>query len=541
VNAGALIPQPFDDGAHAGQGSAKFATLVAVCVSTFMLPLDYTIVSVALHDIQIDLKASFIDIQWIVNAYTLTFAAFLLAGGAFSDLFGRRRIFLGGLSVFMLSSLACGLAPFAVLLNIARGVQGVGAAFMFASAVPLLVREFEGPERARAFGIFGAIVGIGAALGPFLGGLIVGALGWRWAFLVNVPVTAFVIGLTLWRVRDSRDPNAGGLDWGGFITFSAACFLLVLALILGNDAGWSSQRIIGLVAGVVVLLLVFAAVETRRIYPMFDLSLFKSATFIGASLPPLVLSISFWGPFLYFPLYYQGVLGYSPLAAGAAVLPFAVPLFVMGPVGGWLAARIPSRALLALGQGLVGAGALLLLWRTSAGSTWTAFVLGGLVCGTGAGLINGEMTNVAVSIVPEERSGMASGINGTMRQVGVALGFAGLGAILARRTADAFGAVADTLGVPADQIKVLASRIVKGDIHGAVASVPVPLQQGFEAAAGASMFEGMRSIALVAGVVGLGGAVLTFLLMRPFTVTEPGADDITAGDAAGEWPAHKPG
>lgn len=492
----------------------KIATLIAVCVSTFMLPLDYTIVAVALHHIQIDLAASFIDLQWVVNGYTLTFAAFLLAGGAFADLFGRRRLFVTGMSIFMLSSLACGLAPAALVLNIARGIQGVGAAVMFAAALPLLVREFEGAERARAFGIFGAVVGIGAALGPFLGGAIVGAFGWRWAFLLNVPVTAVIIAITLWRVKESRDENAGSLDWMGFVTFSASCFLFVLALITGNDEGWTSPNIVTIVAVAAMLMLAFVWIELRRDYPMFDLSLFGDRAFIGASIPPLTLSIAFWGLFLYFPLYYQAVLGYGPLAAGAAVLPFAIPLFVMGPVGGWLAARISSRALLSLGQALVGIGSLLLLIGT-VDSSWPAFVLGGLVSGTGTGLINGEMSNVAMSIVPEERAGMASGISGTMRQVGVALGFAGLGAILAHRTAGAFTELTAGLGLPPDLVASLGVRVVKGDIPGAVASLPSTLQPAVRIAADASMFEGFRLIILVAGLIALGGAVLTYTLMRP--------------------------
>jgi EmrB/QacA subfamily drug resistance transporter len=485
-----------------------------------MLPLDYTIVSVALHDIQVALHATFVDLQWVVNGYTLTFAAALLAGGAFADLFGRRRLFLLGLSVFMASSLACGLAPAASVLNLARGIQGVGAAVMLAAALPLLVKEFEGPERAWAFGIFGAVIGIGAALGPFLGGLIVGTLGWRWAFLVNVPVTATVIALTLSRVRESRDPNAGGVDWGGFVTFSAACFVLVLALITGNDAGWSSPTILGLCAGAAALLAVFILIELRRRYPMFDLSLFRNKAFIGASIPALTLSIAFWGVFLYFPLYYQAVLGYAPLVAGTAVLPFAIPLFLMGPVGGWLAARIPSRLLLSLGQALVGLGSFLLLIGT-VDSTWPALVIGGLISGTGTGLINGELSNVAMSFVPEERSGMASGISGTLRQVGVALGFAGLGAILAHRTAQAFTRLAADLGLPAAQVSALAARVVRGDIAGAAGTLPASLQHPFRVAANTSMFEGFRLIILVAGVVGIAGAVLTYLLMRPVRSAAP--------------------
>jgi MFS family permease len=259
---------------------------------------------------------------------------------------------------------------------------------------------------------------------------------------------------------------------------------------------------------------VFVVIEQRRNYPMFDLSLFTNRVFIGASIPPLTLSIAFWGVFLYFPLYYQAALGYSPLLAGAAVLPFAIPLFVMGPVGGWLAARMPSHLLLSLGQTLVGIGSFLLLVGT-VDSAWPAFVLGGLVSGTGTGLINGELSNVAMSIVPAERSGMASGISGTMRQVGVALGFAGLGAILAHRTALAFSRLAADLNLPTHQVASVTARVVKGDIAGAMATLPDASQHAFQVAAKTSLFEGFRLIILVAGVVGITGALLTFTLMRP--------------------------
>lgn len=478
-----------------------------------MLPLDYTIVSVALHNIQLDVKASFIDLQWVVNGYTLTFAAFLLAGGALADRFGRRRLYILGMTVFMLSSLGCGVAPNVVVLNIARGVQGLGAAIMYAAALPLLVREFHGPERAWAFGVFGAVVGIGAALGPFLGGIIVETLGWRWAFLVNVPVTALVIVLTLWRVRESKDPNAGSIDWGGLLTFTASCFVLVFALIIGNDRGWASPTVLSLFAATAILMTAFVFIELRQNYPMFDLLLFKNPAFIGASVPPLVLSIAFWGVFLYFPLYYQAVLNYTPLQAGVAVLPFAIPLFIMGPVGGWLAARISSRLLLGLGQGLVGIGSLVLFIGANADASWSNYVLGGLLSGTGAGLINGEMTNVAISIVPADRSGMASGINGTMRQVGVALGFAGLGALLASRTAHNFIIAMRELGIPATHVPTLLELVVKGDIKGATASLPGGSQAAFKLAADASMLEGFRLIVLVAGTVGLVGALLTYFLI----------------------------
>ncbi|RAR98917.1 MFS transporter [Ensifer adhaerens] len=492
----------------------KFLTLFAVCVSVFMLPLDYTVVAVALHDIQTSLNGSYSDLQWVVNGYTLTFAAFMLAGGGLADLFGRRRIFSLGLLVFATSSLGCGLAPTAMILNIARAAQGMGAALLFSAAVPLLVQEFTHPgERARAFGIFGAVVGIGAGLGPFIGGIIVSLAGWRMAFLVNVPVSLVVALVTFAGVSESRDPAAKSVDWWGTLTFTSANFFLIYALIAGNEAGWGSAAITGSLTISVALFAVFAKIELAHSYPMFDLQLLRRPEFIGVSIPPLVLSISFWGVFLFAPLYFQTSLGYSPLQAGLAALPFAVPLFFMGPVGGWLAVRMSSAHLLAVGQALVGIGSLLLLVATK-DSGWSGFLFGAAVSGIGCGLINGEMTNAAMSIVPPERSGMASGINGTMRQIGVSLGFAGLGAILAYATRDALSESLATFALPANQLAGASADIVKGDIVAAASRLPASVQIAFPATARAALFHGFMTIAFVAGVVGLAGALATLLLLR---------------------------
>jgi MFS family permease len=246
---------------------------------------------------------------------------------------------------------------------------------------------------------------------------------------------------------------------------------------------------------------------------MFDLSLFRNPTFIGVSIPPLVLSICFWGVFLFTPMYFQTVLGYAPFKTGLAVLPFAVPLFFMGPVGGWLATRISSAHLLALGQALVGIGSLLLL-LASRDAGWEAYMLGAAVSGTGCGLINGEMTNAAMSIVPSERSGMASGINGTMRQVGVALGFAGLGAILASATQHALSVDAVAGQLPPHRLAELAADIVKGAIGAAAGQLPMALQNTFTEAAHRALFLGYRTMVIVAGVIGIGGALGTLALVR---------------------------
>ena len=505
----------------AGLGARKRMTLVAVAVAVFMLPLDYTVVAVALHNIQSELHASYVDLQWVVNGYTLTFAAFLLAGGGLADLVGRRLVFLIGMALFIISSLGCGFAPQALVLILARGIQGIGAALMFSSAVPLLVQEFVEPgERARAFGVYGAVVGLGAGLGPFIGGTIISLAGWRWAFFVNVPVTLLAAGITFSFVRESKDSNAKGIDWAGTFTFTLANFLLIYGLVSGGSAGWTSPIILAVFSGALVLFALFVVIELRHDYPMFDLSLFKNTTFIGVSVPALVLSVAFWGVFLFSPMYYQAALGYTPLQAGLAVLPFAAPLFLMGPVGGWLATRMTTAHLLALGQFLVGAGSFLLLFAAQS-SGWRGFALGGIVSGIGTGLINGQMTNAAMSIVPAERSGMASGINATMRQVGVALGFAGLGAVLSFATGRALEAATVDMHFAPHRMSALVASVVKGDVAEGARQLPALLQSSFVSAAHTALFKGLRTIAAIAGFVGIGGSILTLFLVRQAPAPEP--------------------
>ncbi|GAB1545403.1 MFS transporter [Scytonema sp. NUACC21] len=492
----------------------KWATLITVCIASFLEPLDTTVVVVALPTIQRSLDASFAELQWIVSAYTLTFAAFLMTGGTLGDRFGRRRIFITGLTLFAVMSLLCGLAPSPLVLNLARGAQGLGAALTFTITLALLVQEFHGRERAMAFGIWGALQGAGLSLGPLIGGLVTAGLGWRWIFLGNVPVCAFAIWLTLAKVRESRDPETGGLDWVGLVTFTTALFLLIFALVTGNEHGWGSLLIVGALVGVLVMLGAFLAVELRQRRPMFDLKLFRNGTFTGASLVAVIQSISFFTFFIYLPLYFQGVLGFSPVQAGLALLPLNAPLFVMGILSGKIVSRLPTRVLLSAGLAINGLG---LLWMKGLGadSGWTALLGGSLVAGIGCGLSLGEVSNVAIGIVPDERSGMASGINNTMRQVGFALGVAGLGAILTQRISSRLFDL--TWGTPAavdEHNTNLVNMVAAGDFSRAAASFPPEAQRLFTQAAKESFISGIDFILLVAAVIAIVGAVLAFVLVR---------------------------
>jgi EmrB/QacA subfamily drug resistance transporter len=261
----------------------KWWTLTAVCMGIFMLLLDITVVNVALPSIARSLGASFDDLQWVVDAYALTLAALLLAAGSLADRIGRRAVFATGLGVFTLSSLACALAPDALFLILARAVQGIGGAAMFATSLSLLAQEFQGRDRGTAFGIYGATTGASVALGPVLGGVLTTGLGWHAIFLLNIPIGLATIALTLTRVAETRNPSAGRLDWPGFATFSAALAAFVFALIRGNALGWSSPLIVACLFGAASLLMLFIVIERRRAEPMLDLRLFATPTFSGAS------------------------------------------------------------------------------------------------------------------------------------------------------------------------------------------------------------------------------------------------------------------
>src|SRR5215204_2403794 len=408
--------------------AAKWWTLLAVCLAIFMLLLDITIVNVALPDIQRELDASFSDLQWVVDAYALTLASFLLTAGSLGDRLGRRRVFAFGFGIFTAASLLCGLATDPTMLNIFRAVQGIGAAGMLATTLALIAQEFHGPERATAFGIWGATIGGAVAVGPLIGGALTEGIGWEWIFFVNVPIGVAAIALTLSKLAESRAPDPEPIDWPGVLTFSASLFLLVFALIRGNPEGWSSLQITGSLIGAAVLMLAFVAIQLRSDHPMLELSLFRKPAFVGVSLVAFALHAGMFAMFLYITIYLQDVLGMSPLEAGIRFLPITLLSFFVAPVAGKLLNRLPARVFFAAGLGLVGIG-LLLMRGVSVGSEWTTLLAGFLIAGAGIGMINPAIGSTAIGVVGPAKAGMASGINNTFRQVGTATGIAALGAI----------------------------------------------------------------------------------------------------------------
>jgi EmrB/QacA subfamily drug resistance transporter len=487
-------------------------TLITVCTATFMLLLDITVVNVALPSIRRDLHGSFTDLQWVVDAYSLMLASLLLTAGSLADLLGRRRVFVVGLGFFSAASFLCGLATTPLFLNLARGAQGVGGAIMFATSLALLAQEFHGKDRGFAFGIWGATIGGAVAIGPLVGGALTSAFGWEWIFFVNVPIGIAAIFATLRFVRESSDPEGRRIDWSGLVTFSGSLFCLVFALIRGNDEGWGSTMIVSLLAAAAILMAAFVVAEMRQETPMFDFGLFRKPAFVGASIAAFALSASMFAMFLYLTLYIQGVLGYSPFQAGLRFLPLSVISFFVAPVAGRLSDRIPLRTLLGGGLILVGV-ALLLMGGLSTSSGWTHLIPGFVIAGAGVGMANPTLATIAVGVVPPARSGMASGINNTFRQTGIATGIAGLGAIFQHQVQTK---MIDALaGTPvAGRSHALAHAVSSGAASQAIDSAP-PASRALVAHAARSAFiGGLNDILVVAAVVALVGGVFAAVLVR---------------------------
>ena len=496
----------------------RWWTLMAVCSGTFMLLLDISVVNVALPDIQRSLGSSFSDLQWVVDAYSLTLAAFLLTAGVIGDIFGRRRLFAIGLAVFSASSLACGLSTTPLMLNVARAVQGVGGAIMFATSLALIAQAFSGKERGTAFGVYGAVIGGAVAIGPLVGGALTSGAGWRWIFFINIPIGALAIIVTLVKVRDAEIPNARHIDWIGFITFSASLFMLVYALVEANSKGWSSSIIVGLLVGSGVLMAIFLIAEWRGNDPMLDLALFKRPAMVGVSITAFTLSASIYAMFLYLTLYMQDVLGYGPFAAGIRFLPITVLAFAIAPIAGKLTVRISSRYLLGLGLILISL-ACKITTHVEPDSSWTVLLPGFIVAGIGIGITNPVVASATVSVVPPEHSGMASGASSTFRQVGIATGIAGLGAVFLSQirpaTATALAATPAGRVVLAHAGPSMSGALAEGGVRQVASSIPdLAVRHALLSAYKVGFTSTFNHLMSIAAVVSLIGGVGALVLIR---------------------------
>ena len=495
------------------QRGNKWWTLVAVCLGTFMLLLDITIVNVALPDIQRSLHSSFSDLQWIVDAYALTLAAFLLTAGSLADMFGRRLLYLVGLVVFTGSSMLCGFAVNTIMLILSRALQGVGGAIMFAVSLALLADAFRGKDRGVAFGVWGAITGLAVAIGPLLGGILTSGISWRWIFFVNAPVGVAALIITAVRVSESRQARANRPDWAGFVLFSGALASLVYALIESSRRSFTDQLVLTCFAIAFVLLCAFVLVELRLARPMFDLSLFRLPTFSGGLVAAFGLSASIFSMLLYLVLYLQDILGYSALQTGVRLTVISGGILVTATIAGRLSSRVPVRLL--IGPGLILVGVSLLLMRgLNATSSWTHLIPGMILGGLAVGLVNPPLASTAVGVVRPERAGMASGINSTFRQVGIATGIALLGSLFVSKVkAEVQSGVAAVPGLASHGAQITAA-VQSGQIGRVITRLPAQIRPTVGLVTRGAFTAGLNEILLVAAIIAFVSGVVALVAIR---------------------------
>ncbi len=493
----------------------KWWTLTIVCIGIFMLLLDITIVNIALPDLVKSLHASFSDLEWVIDAYAISLAALLLIAGSLGDLAGARKVFMVGLAVFCVSSLLCGIAQAPGFLIAFRAVQGIGGAAMFATSLALLAHEFRGRDRGIALSAWGATAGAAVAVGPLIGGALTTGISWRWIFLINVPIGIVAFTAAMFRVREVPRRPFVRPDWPGFATLALAMLAGIYGLIRGNQDGWTSPGILAAFSACALLLGAFLLIEhvKRDRQPMLELRLFRNPALVGACVGALAISATIFSVLLYLTLYLQDVLRFSAFGTGLRFLPLTVPIIVVAPVAGRLSAHVPQRILIGSGLALVAVG-LGLMTMVSATSGWTVLISGMIVSGVGSGLVNPPLAAAAVGTVSAEKAGVGSGINNTFRQVGIAVGIAGLGAIFSSTVQNAFAAdissKAPGLAHRAGQIVgsvTSSSGVSSAHLHG-------PLAHAVAFALRSAFVTGLDRICWVAAIGAACGAVLSTVLLR---------------------------
>lgn len=509
----------------------KWLPLLTICIGTLMLLVDVTIVNVALPDMATGLRTSFSSLQWVVDIYALVLAALLLGIGSVADRLGHRALYAAGLALFAIASAVSGFAGDATVLVAARAVQGVGAAAMFATTFALLNSSYTSKDRGTAYGIWGAVSGAAAAIGPIAGGLLTEHLSWRWIFFVNLPLALAAIALCF-VVLDEGGRHRSPLDPVGIGSFTVFAAALTYGLIRANEDGWGDAGVLLSFAGSAVLLVTFLLTEARRTHPMLDLSLLRHRVFAGCLIAGFVLSAAAFAYLTYASIWMQSVLGLSPIEAGLASLPLAVTAFLTSATIGRLMHGDRSWLAIGLGITLTGVGGLLVALQVSgAGSDWTALVLGLSVSGVGVGLAAPALSSTAMSVVPTHRGGMAAGAVNTSRQLGFALGIAALGTLFAAR----IGSVLTAHSVP-DSSRA-ADAVAGGRAHVLLAQTPPASRDAVDHLIRLASADGLRTTALVAGLLGVaGGLVAGALIRRPATTTastEPDSGHRTERETVG--------
>ncbi|MYV99626.1 MFS transporter [Streptomyces sp. SID3343] len=487
----------------------KWAPLCAVSLGSFMLLVDVTIVIVAMPDMADDLDASFTDLQWVLDGYSLALAAVLLAAGSLADRFGRRRMFVAGTVLFTASSGLCALAPDANLLIAARVLQGLGASAMFATTLALLGHAYQGRDRSTAIGVWGAVSAAAAAVGPLAGGLLTEHLGWEWIFLVNLPIGLLTAGLSLSVLTESQGDRAARPDVPGLLTFTAAVGLGTFGLIRAGGHGWGDATVLAVLGGGGLALIAFVAAERRSVHPMLDLGLFRSPAFTAVMVAGALSQFAAFACFPQVSVWLQSLIGSSPVAAGLTLVPMAATAFVVAGVAGRLLHGTHPRVPVGGGILLIGTGSFLLTAIDVDSGRW--MLAPGLVTiGIGVGLAVPQIAGAALGAVPPHRAGMAGGALNTFRQLGFALGIAVVGVVF-RATLE--GRLDGATGI--SDPKSAAEAVGSGGASAVVAAAPPGTGEALREAIERAFVAGMDRVFALCGAVGVVAGVLVLLTVRP--------------------------
>lgn len=517
-----VIRHPCDEGVirakaadAPGKASAKPWILAATIIGSGIVFINGSTVNVALPALQRDLGATVVDIQWIINSYTLFLASLILLGGSLGDHLGRKHIFMLGVVIFAVASIGCGLAPNAGLLIIARAVQGIGGALLTPGSLALISASFEEGERGRAIGLWAGFSALTAAIGPLLGGWLIDTLSWRWIFFMLIPLAIVVLAITLRYVPESRDEEEKGkLDWWGALLATLGLGSLTYGLIESSNRGLGDPLVLLTLAVGTLLLIVFLVVEARKTSPMVPLKLFRSATFSGTNALTLLLYAALSGALFFLPLNLIQVQGYSATAAGASLLPFILLMSLLSRWAGGLVERVGARRPLIIGPLIVGAGFLLFMPPGIGGSYWTTFFPGMVVLGLGMAISVAPLTTAVMTAVPNHYAGTASGINNAVSRVASLFAVAILGVVMVNAFGNSLGEQLAALDLPPDAQQAVL------DARADLANIAIPdilnAEQGeqVEQAISSAFVAGFRLMAVISAVLAFASAGITWLMIK---------------------------
>ncbi|WP_029356413.1 MFS transporter [Bosea sp. 117] len=474
--------------------------LLSVCLAAAAMPLTFTGAAVALPSISKALGGSPIALNWVTNAFMLTFGSTLMAAGALADAYGRKRVFLTGTGLFALLSAALAFAPDLFWFDLGRAAQGIAAAAAFSGGMAALAQEFDGLARVRAFSVVGTSFGVGLAFGPIASGMMIDAFGWRSIFGIVVALAALAVVLGARVLRESRDPQAAGLDWSGALSFTAALALLTYGVLLAPERGWSDTGVIGLLLGSLVFFMVFTIIEHRVARPMLDLTLFRYPRFVGVQLLAAAPAYAFVVLLILLPVRFVGIEELGEIAAGQLMIALSAPLLVLPLAAGMLTRWLAPATICGAGL-LISAAGLFWLSGVPVGDSTDAVWPMALI-GIGISLPWGLMDGLAVSVVPKERAGMATGIFSTTRVAGEGIALAAVGAVLSGLTARHLAGGGAT--------NEAAQRLATGDLEGAASAMPevgrAALIQGYSAA--------FATLLIVLSAITVVTAVVVFVFLR---------------------------